>query len=49
MGSTDGTGSTTRFASPRGVAVDTAGTVYVADTNNSTIRRITPAATVSTL
>ena len=46
-GSADGPGA--RFAYPRGVAVDAAGTVYVADTNNSTIRKITPAGVVSTL
>lgn len=49
VGSTDGTGSAARFADPRGVAVDTAGNVYVADTANHTIRKITPAAVVSTL
>ncbi|MFN7309670.1 MAG: hypothetical protein ACK5S1_02620 [bacterium] len=34
--------------SPRSVAVDISGNVYVADTNNYTIRKITPAAAVST-
>ena len=48
-GSTDGTGSAARFNSPRGVAVDSAGTVYVADTNNHTIRKITPGGVVTTL
>ncbi len=48
-GSTDGTGSAARFNGPRGVAVDAAGTLYVADANNSTIRKITPAGVVSTL
>ncbi len=37
-GSADGTGSAARFYYPRGVAVDSAGNVYVADTYNSTIR-----------
>ena len=32
-----------------GVAVDSAGNVYVADTYNYTIRKITPGAVVSTL
>ena len=41
-GSTDGTGAAARFSGPFGIAVDSSGTVYVADTNNSTIRKITP-------
>ncbi|MEI8090349.1 MAG: NHL repeat-containing protein, partial [Opitutaceae bacterium] len=38
-GSTDGTGSNARFSGPAGVAVDTAGNLYVADQNNQTIRK----------
>ena len=50
VGSTDGTGSAARFSQPdESVAVDTAGNVYVADTNNHTIRMITPAGVVTTL
>ncbi len=48
-GSVDGTGSAARFDDPRGVAVDGAGNVYVADAGNHTIRKITPAGEVSTL
>jgi sugar lactone lactonase YvrE len=48
-GSTDGTGVAALFNTPQGIAVDGAGIVYVSDTNNSTIRRITPAGVVSTL
>ena len=39
-GSTDGTGSTARFNNPAGVAADSAGNLYVADTGNATIRKI---------
>ena len=48
-GSTDGTGPAARFSNPEGIAVDTAGTVYVADSANNTIRRITAAGVVTTL
>jgi sugar lactone lactonase YvrE len=48
-GSTDGTGNTARFSGPLDVAVDRTGTVYVADTDNATIRKITPAGVVTTL
>jgi len=48
-GTNDGLGSVARFNRPRGVAVDGAGSVYVADTENHTIRKITPAGEVTTL
>lgn len=48
-GSADGTGSAARFNNPLGVAVDRAGNVYVSDASNSTIRKITPGAVVTTL
>jgi sugar lactone lactonase YvrE len=44
-GSADGTNSDARFTSPSGVAVDTNGNLYVADYNNSTIRKVTPVGT----
>ena len=49
FGSADNTGAAARFYYPHGVAVDAAGTVYVADASNQTIRKITPAGAVSTL
>ena len=38
----DGSGSAARFDTPRGIAVDNAGNVYVADTENEMIRRGVP-------
>jgi hypothetical protein len=48
-GTNDGPGSTARFNYPQGVAVDGAGSVYVADTSNHTIRKVTPGGVVTTL
>jgi PKD repeat protein len=48
-GSADGTGSAARFTNPWGMAVDDAGTLYVADKGNSTIRKVTPNGVVSTI
>ena len=48
-GSVDGAGNTALFSSPQGIAVDGGGNVYVADTGNSTIRKITSGGTVATL
>jgi hypothetical protein len=49
LGSDDGTGAAARFNGPAGVAVDSAGNVYVADLNNDTIRKMTTAGVVTTL
>lgn len=48
-GSADGVGTAARFSLPTGIAVDGSGTLYVADRGNSTIRKITPPGTVTTL
>jgi hypothetical protein len=39
-GNVNGVGAAARFAAPAGVAVDSSGVVYVADQNNSVVRRI---------
>jgi len=49
MGYRDGAGAEAQFVYPFGIDVDAAGNVYVADTNNNAIRKITPEGLVSTI
>lgn len=48
-GSADGTGSAASFGVPQGITIDNNGTLYVADTYNNAIRKITSAGVVSTI
>ena len=48
-GHADGVGANASFFSPIGLATDTAGNIYVADSGNNTIRKITPAGMVTTI
>ena len=48
-GSTDGARTAASFNHPGDLAMDTDGNIYVADTDNHTIRKITAAGVVSTL
>jgi DNA-binding beta-propeller fold protein YncE len=48
-GSVDGIGNAARFDHPWGIAADISGNVFVADTDNHMVRKITPAGMVTTL
>lgn len=48
-GAVDATGTQARFNAPRGLAFDAAGNLLVVDSGSHTVRRITPAAGVTTL
>ena len=48
-GQNDGVGQSARFNAPHGIAADSSNNLYVADTYNSTIRKITPDGQVATL
>lgn len=48
-GSADGTGATSRFARPTGLAIDGRGVLWVTDPGNHTLRTIAPDGTVRTV
>ena len=48
-GSADGSGAAASFSTPLGIACDAAGNLYVADSGNDTIRKITPTGEVTTV
>ena len=48
-GSADGSGSAAGFFNPKGVAVDSGGNIYIADTLNDTIRKLSPGGGVVTI
>jgi len=49
IGAINGIGKLASFNGPSGVAVDGSGNIYVADSGNNLIRKVTPDGTVSTL
>lgn len=49
FGNADGNGASAKFSDPGGIAIDGAGNIFVADTGNDTVRKVTPAADVNTV
>jgi DNA-binding beta-propeller fold protein YncE len=49
LGSADGIATAARFFSPRGIDIDPVGNLYVADSGNHCVRKITPDGEVTTL
>ena len=49
LGSADGTGAAAQFNGPQGIALNASGNIIVADSNNNTIRQVTPAGVVTTI
>jgi hypothetical protein len=45
----NGAGTSALFNQPRGLMIDSAGNVFVADTGNGAIRKVAPDGTVSTI
>jgi alpha-tubulin suppressor-like RCC1 family protein/streptogramin lyase len=49
QGNSDGIGSAARFRYPHAITIDSTGNLYVADTDNNAIRKVTPTGVTSTI